>query len=199
MKSRGSAVLLLTGAVLVFAGLAQRAVAVEIGDRAPDWSKIIGIDDKEHSLADFKDAKAIVLVFTCNHCPVAKAYEERLVKLQKDYKKKGVQLVAVNVNNVPEDKLDKMKVRAKEKQFNFPYLYDETQKIGRDYGADKTPHVFVIGKERKIVYMGAIDDNMKADKVTSNHLADALDAILAGEAPATPVTKQFGCSIKYDE
>ena len=126
------------------------AAGVKIGDKAPPWSGIIGIDDKEHSLADLKQAKAVVLVFTCNHCPVAQAYEDRLVALQRDYRDKGVRLVAVNVNNLDADKLGPMKVRAKEKQFNFPYLYDPTQKMGRDYGATKTPEIFVLDGERKI-------------------------------------------------
>lgn len=175
------------------------AAELKIGDPAPSWSGIIGIDDREHGLSDYGDAKAIVLVFTCNHCPVAKAYEDRLVALQKDYQAKGVQLVAVNVNTIAADRLDKMKERAKDKGFNFPYLYDESQKIGRDYGATCTPHVFVLDKDRKIAYMGAIDDTQAAAKVKKHFLRDALDAILAGEKPAKAATKQFGCSIKYDK
>lgn len=172
---------------------------LKIGDAAPDWSGIDGVDDKDHGLSDYKKAEAIVVVFTCNHCPVAVAYEDRLIALQKDYKKKGVQVVAVNVNNIPADRLDKMKVRAEEKKFNFPYIYDSTQKMGYDYGATCTPHVFLLDKARKIAYMGAIDDNMKVDQVKTHHLRDALDAVLAGKEPAAPTTKQFGCSIKYEK
>lgn len=175
------------------------AAELKIGDPAPSWSGIIGIDDKEHGLSDYSDAKAIVLVFTCNHCPVAVAYEDRLVALQKDYQAKGVQLVAVNVNTLAADRLDKMKERAKAKGFNFPYLYDESQKIGHDYGATCTPHVFVLDKDRKIAYMGAIDDTQAAAKVKKHFLRDALDAILAGEKPAKAATKQFGCGIKYNK
>jgi len=109
-----------------------------------------------------------------------------------------VQLVAVNVNTIAADRLDKMKERAAKKGFNFPYLYDATQKIGRDYGATVTPHVFVLDKDRKIAYAGAVDDNMQLDKVKSPHLRNALDALLAGKKPPQEVTKQFGCSIKYE-
>ncbi len=174
------------------------AAKLKIGDPAPDWSGIIGIDDQKHSLADYKDAKLIVLVFTCNHCPVAVAYEDRLVQLQADYKDKGVQVVAVNVNNIPADRLDQMKIRAKEKGFNFPYLYDPTQKMGHDYGATCTPHVFVLCSKRRIAYMGAIDDNNNPKKVKEQYLRDALDALLAGKKPPKAVTRQRGCSIKYE-
>ena len=155
-----------------------------IGAAAPDFSGIVGIDDKPHGLADFKDAKLVVLVFTCNHCPVAQAYEDRLVALQKDYRPKGVQVVAVNVNNMPADRLDEMKKRAKQMEFNFPYLYDSTQKIGHDYHATVTPHVFVLDQQRKIAYMGAVDDSQQAGQVKKHYLRDALDALLAGKKAA---------------
>ena len=180
-------------------GCAQAADTLKIGDKGPDFTGIVGIDDKPHSLADYRDAKVVVLVFTCNHCPVAKAYEERLVKLTSDYKDKGVQVIAVNVNNLDADKLDKMQQRAKDKGFNFPYLYDATQKIGEDYGAKVTPHVFVLDKDRKLAYMGAIDDNQNAEKVTKQSLRKALDSLLEGKTPEEPVTKQFGCGIKYEK
>ena len=174
------------------------AADLTIGQPAPNFTDIVGIDDKPHGLADYADARLVVVVFICNHCPVAVAYEERLVALQKDYGPKGVQLVAVNVNNLPADRLDEMKKRAKEKGFNFPYLYDSSQKIGHDYGAKVTPHVFVLDGKRKIAYMGAIDDNMSAGKVKKHHLRNALDALLAGKKPSEAVIKQFGCSIKYE-
>ena len=170
-----------------------------IGDAAPEWSGVIGTDDKEHGLADYKDAKLIVLVFTCNHCPVAQDYEDRLIALQRDYESRGVQVIAVNVNNIPDDRLEPMKERAAKKGFNFPYLYDPSQKMGRDYGAKVTPHVFVLDGSRKLAYVGAIDDKQDPDKVTQHYLRDSLDALLAGEKPKEPVTKQFGCSIKYEK
>jgi len=172
---------------------------LNVGDAAPQWSGAAGIDDKKHALADHKDAKAVVVVFTCNHCPVADFYDERLVQLQKDYKVKGVQLVAISVSTMEADKLPKMKEKAETKKFNFPYLHDETQKVGRDFGATATPQVFVLGADRKIAYMGAIDDSW-ADpaEVKNAYLRDALDAVLAGKPPAVTETKPKGCGIEYE-
>lgn len=178
-------------------GQAAELAKLKVGDPAPKWSGIIGVDDKEHGLAEYKKAEALVLVFTCNHCPVAVAYEDRLVALQKDYKKKGVQVVAVNVNNIPDDRLDKMKVRAKDKKFNFPYVYDSSQKMGYDYGATCTPHAFLLDKGRKIAYMGAIDDNMKVDQVKTHHLRAALDAVLADRTIPGNQKPSLGCNIKW--
>jgi peroxiredoxin len=174
------------------------AAGLTIGAAAPDFSGLVAVDGKPHSLVDYADAKLVVLVFTCNHCPVAKAYEDRLIALQKDYQSKGVQVVAVNVNNLPADRLNEMKDRAKQKGFNFPYLYDSTQKIGRDYGAMVTPHVFVLDKARKIAYMGAVDDNKQSGQVKEHYLRDALDALLVGKKPPAEVTRQFGCGIRYE-
>lgn len=171
---------------------------LEIGAVAPDFQRLLGIDDQEHALADYQDAKLVVLVFTCNHCPVAVAYEDRLVALQKDYDEKGVRLLAVNVNNLPADRLDPMKKRAEEKEFNFPYLYDPTQKIGHDYVAKVTPHVFVLDERRNVAYVGAVDDSMDVEKVKTHYLRDALDALLAGNKPPKEMTKAFGCGIKYE-
>jgi peroxiredoxin len=183
----------------ILMGTVANASNLKIGDASPDWSAIVGVDDKPHALADYTKPKVVVMVFTCNHCPVAQAYQDRLIALQKDYANKGVQLIAVNVNNIPDDRLDKMKERAKSKKFNFSYLYDPTQKIARDFGATVTPHVFVLDKERKIAYMGAIDDNMKEKEAKKHYVRDAIDAILAGKKPPEETTKQFGCSIKYED
>jgi len=182
------------------ATLCLRAMGDElpIGAAAPNFKDIIGVDDRRHSLEDFKNAELLVIVFTCNHCPVAQAYEDRLVAIQKDYQAKGVQLVAVNVNNIPPDRLEEMKKRAAEKGFNFPYLYDPTQKMGHDYGATVTPHVFVFDRQRKLVYRGAIDDAQDVSKVKHHYLREALDALLAGKKPPREITQQFGCSIKYE-
>ena len=165
---------LILAAAVVLAAAGCDAAKLNIGDAAPPWTGIVGTDDKPHGLADCKDAKLVVLVFTCNHCPVAQAYEDRLVAIQKEYKDKGVRLVAVNVNKIALDRLDAMKQRAAEKEFNFPYLYDSTQKMGRDYGATVTPHVFVLDKNRKIAYMGAVDDSMKPDGVKTAFLRNAI-------------------------
>lgn len=171
---------------------------LKIGDKAPEWKDLPGVDGKDHSLGDYGDAKVVVVVFTCNHCPVAVAYEDRLVEFQKDYKDKGVQVVAINVNNLPADKLDKMKERAESKGFNFPYVYDESQKSGREYGATCTPHFFALDKDRKVAYMGAMDDNNNPDKAKEKWLRDAVDSILDGKEPAKASTQQRGCGIKWD-
>jgi peroxiredoxin len=172
---------------------------LDIGDAAPQFSQLAGTDGKSHSLADFKDAKAVVVVYTCNHCPVAQAYEDRLMGLQKDYQAKGVRVVAINVNNNDADKLDAMKERAGIKGFNFPYLYDASQKSAASYGASVTPHVFVLDGQRKIAYMGAIDDSMSAGEVKQPYLKNAIDAVLAGKSPQIAETRQIGCGIQYEK
>jgi peroxiredoxin len=180
-----------------FAGKFNKVLS--IGDAGPDFKAVIGTDDKPHSLSDYNAAKAVVVVFTCNHCPVAQAYEDRLMALQKDYKEKGVQLVAINVNNNDADKLEAMKERAGIKGFNFPYLYDSTQKSAASYGATVTPHVFVLDGQRKVAYMGLIDDSMNAGEVKQHYVRDALDAVLAGKAPEVTETRQLGCGIQYEK
>jgi len=171
---------------------------LKISEAAPEFAGIIGTDDQSHGLADYKDAKAVVVVFTCNECPVAKAYEDRLVALEKDYGPKGVQVIAINVNKNDGNDLAAMKQRAKDKSFNFPYLFDATQKSGVNYGAKCTPHAFVLDKDRKVAYIGAIDDNMEADKVETSYVRDALNALLAGKAPAKTETRPVGCGIHYE-
>jgi peroxiredoxin len=174
------------------------APKLEVGAEAPGFSGV-GVDDKEHSLGDYKDAKAVVVVFTCNHCPVAVAYEDRLIELQKDYGSKGVQVVAVCVNDVGGDRLPAMKKRAEEKGFNFPYVRDDSQESAREYGATCTPHVFLLCPERKVAYQGAIDDNNNPKNVEKHYLRDAIDAVLAGKEVPETVTKQRGCSIKWSK
>ena len=171
---------------------------VQVGDPGPAWKDLVGVDDGPHSLADLTEAKAVLVVFTCNHCPVAAAYEDRLNQIEADYRDQGVRLAAINVNNMEADKLPAMKERAKEKNFQFQYLNDPSQEIGRAYGATVTPHVFLLDGERRIAYKGAIDDNQDPDSVTAHFIRDALDAVLAGNAPPAATTSQFGCSIKYE-
>jgi thiol-disulfide isomerase/thioredoxin len=170
---------------------------VSIGDQGPAFSGV-GVDDKQHDLTAYKDAKALAVVFTCNHCPVAQAYEERLIELAKDYRAKGLQVVAINVNNNDADKLDMMKDRASTKSFNFPYVYDSSQKSAVNYGASVTPHVFLLDGQRKIVYMGAIDDNMNGSLTKRHYLRDAVEAALAGKTPPVQETRQIGCGIEYE-
>lgn len=178
----------------------QEAAPAEfkIGDPAPNFVDLIGVDDKKHSLEEFKDAKAVAVVFTCNKCPVAVDYEDRLVALQKDYADKGVQVVAINVNNAEADKLPAMKLRAEEKGFQFPYLYDPTQKVAREYGAEVTPHVFLLDAKRKLAYVGPVDDNPDEAQVTKAFLREATDAVLADKAPETTEVDPVGCGIQYE-
>ena len=173
------------------------AAKLSVGDHAPDWSNLPGIDDQTHGLADYKDAKLVVVAFICNHCPVSRAYEERLVALQEKYKSKDVQFIGVAVNARDDDRLPAMKVRAAEKKYNFPYLYDESQQIARDYGATVTPHVFVLDGDRKVAYFGAVDDNQNPDRATKHYLADALEALIAGNKPDPATTKEFGCGLVW--
>jgi peroxiredoxin len=185
---------------IVVAFLAGRsdAAGVKVGDKAPQWSALAGVDGKPHSLADYQqDKKVVVLVFTCNTCPVAVAYEDRLVALAHDYQDKGVQFVAINVKHGDADGLEQMKTRAKEKDFNFPYLSDPSQGSGRDYGARVTPHVFLIDQQGMIAYVGAIDDSKLVDNVTKHYLRDAIDALLASKKPHVTQTQPFGCRIQY--
>jgi peroxiredoxin len=171
---------------------------VEIGAKAPEWSDLPSVDGKSHSLSEFRDAKAVVLVFTCNHCPVAKQYEERLIQFAKAHEKQ-VQVVAISVSHNAADRLDKMKSRAAEKRFPFPYLYDESQQSARAYGATVTPHFFVLDADRKIAYMGAFDDNIfEPEKVEKHYLVDAVEAVLAGNEPKVKESLQRGCAIDYE-
>jgi peroxiredoxin len=177
---------------------AKEEKGVKVGDKGPAWKELAGTDDKKHSLEDLKKAKAVAIVFTCNTCPVAVAYEDRLNKLANDYKDKGLAIVAINVNKDERNNLGAMKERAEKKGFSFAYLTDPSQQSGRNYGATVTPHVFLLDRERKIAYIGAIDDNMNADEVKQHSLKDAIDAVLASKAPEVTTTKQFGCGIRYE-
>lgn len=173
-----------------------------IGDEATDFA-LKGIDDKFYSLKDFTNSKGFIVVFTCNHCPYAKAYEERIIALDKKYKELGYPVIAINPNDPisqPEDSFDLMKQRAKEKGFTFPYLFDEGQKIYPQYGATKTPHVFILQKENDkniVKYIGAIDNNHEnANDVTEKYVESAVDALLASKDVITKETKAIGCAIK---
>lgn len=188
----------------------EKIETLKIGVAAPDWA-LPGVDGKVHKLCDYDAAKVLVIVFTCNHCPTAQAYEPRLKKLVTDYKGKGVALVAISPNDslavrLDElgytdvgDSLEDMKIRVEDKQWNFPYLFDgETQKVAKAYGPVTTPHVFVFDKQRKLRFAGRIDNNEKhLDKVTSHDTRNAIEAVLKGEPVPVETTKTFGCSIKW--
>jgi len=173
---------------------------LKLGDKAIAF-KLPGVDDRVHSLGEFAGQNGIAVIFSCNHCPYVRAWEDRMVQIQSDYAEKGVQLVAINANDddkYPDDSFLKMKERAKEKKFNFPYLRDESQEIARAYGAERTPEVFLFDKNLTLVYHGAIDDNYDNPSAVKEHyLRKALDAMLTGRPPLTPETKPVGCSVKW--
>jgi peroxiredoxin len=170
-----------------------------IGDIATDF-KLKNVDGKNVSLSNYKDAKGFIVIFTCNHCPYAVKYEERIVALHKKYEQLGYPVVAINPNDPgqePDDSFDAMKVRAKEKGFTFAYLFDDGQKIYPQYGAKKTPHVFLLNKKREVKYIGAIDDNVSnPEQVKVKYLEDAIADLEAGREVKTAVTKAVGCGIK---
>ena len=172
---------------------------LDIGKPAPVWKELLGVDDKRHCLDDFKDAKLVVVVFACNHCPVVKTYERRLIRFVDDYREKGVEFIAISVSRQPSDQLPQMKARASDSGFNFAYLIDPTQKIARAYGATCTPHVFVLDQQRRVAYMGKIDDHLDESKVGERFLRDAVDALLAGKQPEVAETRQVGCDIEFAE
>jgi peroxiredoxin len=186
--------------------------SLAIGAAAPDFS-LTGVDGKTYSLASFKDAPILVVVFTCNHCPTAQAYEDRLIRLTNDYGGKGVAVVAIMPNDPRSIRLDElgytdmgdsyeeMKRRSAEKHFNFPYLYDgDSEVVAVKYGPVATPHVFIFDKDRKLRYSGRIDDVEKPTKTPhSLDTRNAIEALLANKEVPVTTTKVFGCSIKWAE
>jgi len=203
-----SAVLLVSGN---FAAEPSKISTLPIGSPAPDF-KLPGVDGKTWRLKDFAKARILVVVFTCNHCPTAQAYEERLKQLVNDYRSRGVAIVAINPNSPAavrfdelgytdvDDTLESMKIRAAQKQFNFPYLDDgPTEKVSRQFGPVATPHVFIFDAARTLRYQGRIDNNEREDLVKSRDARVVLDALLAGKEPPVATTKVFGCSTKWAE
>jgi len=184
--------------LIVVACTAQEA-GLGIGDMAPDF-KLMNVDDTMVSLADYEDAKGYIVTFTCNHCPYAIMYEDRLIELHNTYAPQGYPVVAINPNDPeakPSDSFENMKVRSTEKGFPFAYLFDDGQKIYPQYGATKTPHVFLLDADKKVRYIGAIDDDARdATAVEEKFLENAIAAIEKGETPEPAVTKAIGCSIK---
>ena len=173
------------------------------GDKAKDF-KLKNVDGKMVSMADYKDAKGFIVIFTCNHCPFSQAYEDRIVALHKTYSVKGYPVIAINPNDEniePEDSFDGMVARAKQKNFPFAYLYDQSQYYAKEYGATRTPHAFVLsrsGKDVMVEYVGGIDDNVDdASAVTKKYVENAVDELLAGKKVSTAFTKAVGCTIKW--
>ncbi|HEY4786546.1 MAG TPA: thioredoxin family protein [Bacteroidales bacterium] len=194
--------------LILFFGITVASFAVinaqgyKVGDKASDF-KLKNIDGKYVSLSDFSKAKGFMVIFTCNHCPYAQAYQDRIIQLDKKFKPLGYPVIAINSNDPqmePTDSYQAMIVRAKEKGYTFPYLFDETQNVYREYGAKRTPHVFLLQKQGDglvVKYVGAIDDNYQdPGKVTDPYLANAVNALLEGHEPNPSFTKAIGCSIK---
>ena len=188
--------------VFISASTIAQNKGYKVGDEATNFT-LENIDGKKTSLSDYRDAKGFIIVFTCNTCPYSVAYEDRIMALDKKYKTKGYPVIAINPNDPAAksgDSMAAMKVRAKEKGFTFPYLLDVGQKIYPQYGASRTPHVYILerqGNKYIVQYIGAIDNSSRnPDAVTERYAEDALDALLAGQQPTTTFTRAIGCSIK---
>ena len=195
---------------LTFALSAAESIpTLSLGAKAPDFS-LPGVDGRSYALKDFAQQKVLVIVFTCNHCPSSQYYEPRLIQLAEDYRSKGVGFVAIMPNDPTAVRLDElgwtdlsdtfaeMKIRAKFRRFNFPYLYDgDAESVSRAYGPVATPHAFVFDAERRLRYVGAIDDSERPQSVKTRYLQSAIDALLAGHEPPVTKTKVIGCSVKW--
>jgi peroxiredoxin len=174
-------------------------MTLTIGTEAPQFD-LPGVDGRSHSLEDYGDAQALVLIQSCNHCPYVQAWEGRMIEIQRDYHDSGVRVVAISSNDAehyPEDSFEEMKARAQRQGFNFDYLYDEDQSIARALGSSRTPEVFLFDHDRRLVYHGAIDDSRDERAVTQHYLRDALDALLAGEQAPVTETPPVGCTVKW--
>ncbi len=173
---------------------------LKTGSQAPAFTLPAATDGKMYSLESFAQKKALVVIFSCNHCPYVQAYEDRIMEIQKDYSK-DLQIIAISSNedeNYPEDSFEKMKERASMKEFNFPYLHDATQSVAKAYGATHTPEIFLFDSERKLVFHGKIDDNwQEPQSVKSKYLRNAIDELLSGKQISVPETFTIGCTIKW--
>lgn len=176
------------------------AFTLELGEQAPDFD-LPGIDGKNWSLADFEDARLLIVVFSCNHCPYVVGSEDRMKKLYADYKPKGVEMIAINSNeteNHPTDSFDHMVSHAKEVGINFPYVRDDSQEVALAYGALRTPHFYVFDENRELQYTGRMDDSPREPGTeTTRELRDALDALLDGKTPDVQLTNPIGCNVKW--
>lgn len=192
-------VLLFTFALMSLGLLAQ---GYSVGDKASDFS-LLNVDGNYVQLADYEEAKGFIVIFTCNHCPYSIAYEDRINDLNRRFGVEGYSVIAINPNDSvvqPQDSYSKMIVRAREKSFNFPYLLDATQEVFKEYGATRTPHVYILNKEDEALivrYIGAIDNNFEdATKATEKYVESAIERLQAGEKPEPEFTKAIGCTIK---
>ncbi len=177
-----------------------KSTDIPLGTPAPAFH-LPSVDGKKYSLDNFKNAKVLVVMFICNHCPYVQAVEDRVLQLHRDYSKKGVQFVGICSNDptdYPDDRPERLLQRWREKEYGFPYLLDETQEIARAYGAVCTPDIYVFDQERQLAYHGRIDDNWQApSKVQRQELREALDRLLVGQKPSLEQVPSMGCSIKW--
>lgn len=200
MKTIKSTLLLAVIAIITLAFTVKTDKGYNVGDTIEDFS-LKNVDGDKISLKDYDDAKGFIIIFTCNTCPYSVANENRIIALQDKYEELGYPVIAINPNDPkaqPEDSFEKMKVRAEEKGFNFPYLFDEGQKVYPKFGASKTPHVYIVSKpEMKVEYIGAIDDSSRdASAVKVKYVETVVDELLAGKTPSITETRAIGCSIK---
>lgn len=200
MKTIKSTLLLAVIAIITLAFTVKTDKGYNVGDTIEDFS-LKNVDGNKISLKDYEDAKGFIIIFTCNTCPYSVANENRIIALQDKYEELGYPVIAINPNDPkaqPGDSFEKMKVRAEEKGFNFPYLFDKGQKVYPKFGASKTPHVYIVSKlEMKVEYIGAIDDSSRdASAVKVKYVETVVDELLAGKTPSITETRAIGCSIK---
>jgi peroxiredoxin len=200
MKKTLFFLLILAAGLAMSFSLENTGGGYKIGDTAQDFN-LKNVKGKNVSLSGIKDAKGYIVVFTCNQCPYAKAYEQRIIELHKQYAPLGFSVVAINSNDKdvqPGDSFENMKKLAKQKKYPFPYLYDETQEVAKAFGATRTPHVYVLDKDRVVRYIGAIDDNSEDPSlVKEKYVGGAVDALLKGQDVSVKETKAIGCGIKW--
>lgn len=182
-------------------GMAERdQFKLPLGSPASDFS-LPGTDGKTHTLAETKDAKALLVVFSCNHCPYAQAWEGRIIELARTYAPKGLATLVINPNetvNYPDDRMERMVERARDQHYPFPYLRDDSQGVARAYGAEVTPHPFLFDRSRRLVFQGKVDDNHQdPSKVRHTYLRDAIEATLSGKPVPVATTSVIGCSVKW--
>ena len=189
--------------MIVLTAFTTTPTGYNVGDKAADF-KLKNVDGKMVSLADYPNAKGFIVVFTCNHCPFAQAYEERIMELDKKYTAKGYPVIAINPNDkdvVPDDSFEAMQERAKDKKYSFVYLYDESQAVAKSFGATRTPHIYILKKEKKelvVKYIGAIDDNTDdPSAVKTKYVENAIAELTSGKEVTQNFTKAVGCTIKW--
>jgi peroxiredoxin len=199
MKSLLPAAFALAGVLMLFSASGQTTTGYVIGDKAEDF-RLKNVDGKFVSLADYKDAKGFVVIFTCNHCPYAQLYEERIIALHKKLNPKGFPVIAINPNSpliVEEDSYEEMQKRSKQMKYPFAYLFDEEQTVYPRFGATRTPHVFILDSSRVVQYIGAIDDNPElVSDVKDSYVENAVEDLLNGKKPDPAVTLAIGCTVK---